>query len=52
MSLRTRKGEKIRSYMSCITVTPHSPTLPLKKDSEAAGGGLGFHCENFGVLNM
>ena len=61
-SPRTRKGEKIRS---CITVTvchcnchcyspfsPHSPTRSLKRDSEAAIGGFGFHCEKFGVLDM
>jgi len=63
-SLRTRKGEKIGSCMSCITVnltvnyhchspfSTHSSTRSLKKDSEVAGGGLGFHCENFGVLDM
>ena len=52
-SPRTRKGEKIRS---CITVhspfSPHSPTRSLKRDSEAARGGWGFHCEKFGVLDM
>ena len=61
---KRRKNKELQGYilsniLSCITVdhghrpfSPHSPTRSLKKDSEVAGGGLGFHCENFGVLAM
>ena len=61
---KRRKNEEFQgcilsNILSCITVdhghrpfSPHSPTRSLKKDSEVAGGGLGFHCENFGVLDM